>query len=209
MSPRQDTYLTLCLELASKSPLHYRHGCIIVRGGKVVGSGFYHYRPGFDGGHPKNGRTKGNRHIGQQDIKPKRKSGARNEASCACGGGLDANMALSMHSKMMAIRSTLSLSSHQSGASARATAWYATARFKLPGGGKREHKLRKENIWKYVEMVYETADKCGGKIEPDDFATQSDIWRFESDPRRLDQAQQQYPQRVFTEPEEGFEGKEV
>jgi hypothetical protein len=34
---KTDSYLTLCLEQAAKSALHYRHGCIIVRGGKVIG----------------------------------------------------------------------------------------------------------------------------------------------------------------------------
>lgn len=50
MSPRNNTYLTLCLAQAELSPLHYRHGYTIVRGGKVIGQGFNCYRPGFDGG---------------------------------------------------------------------------------------------------------------------------------------------------------------
>ena len=53
---KTDNYLTLCLEQASKSPLHYRHGCIIVRGGKVIGQGFNDYRPGFNGGALKTGK---------------------------------------------------------------------------------------------------------------------------------------------------------
>lgn len=32
---KTDNYLTLCLEQAALSPLRNRHGCIIVRGGKV------------------------------------------------------------------------------------------------------------------------------------------------------------------------------
>lgn len=56
MSPRTDNYLTLCLDQAEKSPLHYRHGCIIVRGGKVIGQGYNSYRPGFDGGALKTGK---------------------------------------------------------------------------------------------------------------------------------------------------------
>lgn len=43
---KTDNYLTLCLEQAAKSPLHYRHGCIVVRGGKVIGQGYNDYRPG-------------------------------------------------------------------------------------------------------------------------------------------------------------------
>ena len=55
MSPRNDTFLSLCLAQAELSPLHYRHGSIIVRGGKVIGQGFNSYRPGFDGGALKTG----------------------------------------------------------------------------------------------------------------------------------------------------------
>ena len=57
MSPLTDSYLSLCLEQASKSSLHYRHGCIIVRGGKVIGQGYNDRRPGFSGcGTLKSGR---------------------------------------------------------------------------------------------------------------------------------------------------------
>lgn len=56
MSPRTDSYLSLCLEQASKSPLHYRHGSIVVSGGKVIGQGYNHYRPGFNGGALKTGQ---------------------------------------------------------------------------------------------------------------------------------------------------------
>lgn len=53
---KTDHYLTLCLEQAANSPLRYRHGSIIVRGGKVIGRGFNDVRSGFDGGALKNGR---------------------------------------------------------------------------------------------------------------------------------------------------------
>ncbi|MCJ1394011.1 hypothetical protein MMC18_006888 [Xylographa bjoerkii] len=56
MSPRTDSYLSLCLEQASKSTLHYRHGCVIVSGGKVIGNGYNHYRPGYNGGALKTGK---------------------------------------------------------------------------------------------------------------------------------------------------------
>ena len=49
MSPSNDTFLSLCLAQAELSPLHYRHGSIIVRGGKVIGQGYHTYHPGFDG----------------------------------------------------------------------------------------------------------------------------------------------------------------
>ena len=76
--------MSLCLEQASKSPLHYRHGC----------------------------------------KKQKDKSRANSELPRAYGGGSHINMALSVHSEMMAIRFALSLSSHPSGASARSSVWY-------------------------------------------------------------------------------------
>ena len=51
MSPRTDSYLSLCLEQASKSSqMQHRHGCIIVRGGKVIGRGYNDHRSGYDGG---------------------------------------------------------------------------------------------------------------------------------------------------------------
>ena len=59
MSLRADSYLSLCLEQANKSPLYFRHGCIIVRGGKVIGQGYNTYRPGFDGGALKHGNMVG------------------------------------------------------------------------------------------------------------------------------------------------------
>jgi hypothetical protein len=53
---KTDNYLNLCLEQAAKSPLRYRHGAIIVRGGKVIGQGYNDIRDGFDGGALKTGR---------------------------------------------------------------------------------------------------------------------------------------------------------
>ncbi|KAL8836361.1 MAG: hypothetical protein Q9170_002934 [Blastenia crenularia] len=53
---RSDYYLSLCLEQAALSSLHYRHGCIIVRGGKVIGKGYNEYRPGFNSGVQSTGR---------------------------------------------------------------------------------------------------------------------------------------------------------
>lgn len=52
---KTDHYLNLCLEQAALSPLRYRHGSIIVRGGKVIGQGFNDHRAGFDGGALKTG----------------------------------------------------------------------------------------------------------------------------------------------------------
>lgn len=53
---KSDNYLTLCLEQAANSPLRYRHGYIIVRGGKIIGGGYHDYRLYFNGGTLKTGR---------------------------------------------------------------------------------------------------------------------------------------------------------
>lgn len=54
-SAKSDHYLNLCLEQAALSPLNYRHGAVVVQGGKVLGAGFNDYRPGFHGGSSSNG----------------------------------------------------------------------------------------------------------------------------------------------------------
>jgi len=36
LSPRPDFFLSLCLDQARKSPMHYRYGSIIARGGSKV-----------------------------------------------------------------------------------------------------------------------------------------------------------------------------
>jgi hypothetical protein len=189
--------MSLCLEQASKSPLHYRHGCTIVRGEKAIGRGFNHYRPGFNGGPLKNGRSKITGEVLQQRIKQKHKSRAREEPRDSRGGGSDAYMEFSMHSEMMAIRSALSLSAHQSGALARSNVWYETPCFKLSGRGKREHRLRKEKIRRYVEKVFEVAEKSGGRIDSESFTTLGDTWRFESVASGFDQVQKRRPQRQY------------
>lgn len=56
MSSGTDYYLTLCLDEAAKFPLHYRHSCVLVRGGKVIGQGYNDYHRGFDGDSVKIGR---------------------------------------------------------------------------------------------------------------------------------------------------------
>ncbi|KAH7403531.1 hypothetical protein BKA64DRAFT_707019 [Cadophora sp. MPI-SDFR-AT-0126] len=126
MSPRNDTFLSLCLAQADLSPLHYRHGAIIVRGGKVIGQGFNCYRPGFDGGALRNGALPSASLDGpaiaelKQRLKSKPNSKSKMPTQSdegtftpfeSMGCGHNANVALSMHSEMMAIRSALSLSS--------------------------------------------------------------------------------------------------
>ncbi|OCH92584.1 hypothetical protein OBBRIDRAFT_811618 [Obba rivulosa] len=43
-------YLSQCAEAASKSDMCYRLGAVMVKGGKVISSGFNHHRPHYDGG---------------------------------------------------------------------------------------------------------------------------------------------------------------
>ncbi|KAL9012020.1 MAG: hypothetical protein Q9173_003182 [Seirophora scorigena] len=131
---RNDVYLSLCLEQASLSPLHYRHGCIVVRGGKVIGKGYNDYRSGFNGGAQSTGRlsSAGASNALRAKKLGKRSMLAKNSAeqftkepkqpeafiafdsqghSIGSGGGALSNTPLSMHSEMMAINSALSLSS--------------------------------------------------------------------------------------------------
>jgi hypothetical protein len=101
MSPRQDTYLSLCREQAVQSPLHYRHGCIIIRGGKVIGKGYNRYRPGFTGEALKNGAQASTNILADMKQR-KRKRKSKHVDTTSFGGRKIANNALSMHSEMMA-----------------------------------------------------------------------------------------------------------
>ena len=194
MSPRTDSYLSLCLEQASKSSLHYRHGCIIVRGGKVIGQGYNDHRPGFSGavtlkpGRLANGASNSPAlmalKISNSKFKLKSESkskqtyqGGRTVAMDLAstgarefGGGCLASSPLSMHSEMMAIHSALSLSSNTaSHGSARSSALLQKPGLsKLPSRGKRELRLR--NLKSYVGAVYgealaATASKTAGGMQ--------------------------------------------
>ncbi|KAI7711321.1 hypothetical protein KC322_g4117, partial [Hortaea werneckii] len=166
---KTDNYLTQCLEQAAKSPLHYRHGCIIVRGGKIIGQGFNDYRPGFDGGALKHGRIAKSALDGPAiaDLKEKLKKQKGKEKHRqqhdkstktftpfeARGGGQRSNTPLTMHSEMMAIHSALAASSTLS-----STAFACEKPcFKLPSGDKRKARLRAEVLKRYVNAVCETA----------------------------------------------------
>jgi hypothetical protein len=177
MSRRNDTFLTLCLSQAECSPLHYRHGSIIVRGGKVIGQGFNTYRPGFDGGALKTGILPSIALDGpaiqqlKQRLKnkPKCKAKAKSKPDDqqenqqdagtfmpfeSMVSGCNSNTPLSMHSEMMAIRSALSLSSGtlSSHTSARAAAYYQKPCFRLPGDSKKR-KARASGLKAYAEAV--------------------------------------------------------
>lgn len=42
-------YLSQCIEAASKSPMHFTLGAVMVKGGKVLSTGYNHHRPHYDG----------------------------------------------------------------------------------------------------------------------------------------------------------------
>ena len=43
-------YLSECVQIASKSPMYFTLGAIMVKGGKIISRGYNHYRPHYDGG---------------------------------------------------------------------------------------------------------------------------------------------------------------
>ncbi|KAF8550644.1 hypothetical protein OG21DRAFT_1446308 [Imleria badia] len=51
-------YFSQCLEAASKSPMNYSLGAILVKGGKIISAGHNHHRTHYDGNHV---RTQGHR----------------------------------------------------------------------------------------------------------------------------------------------------
>ena len=177
MSPRTDSYLSLCLEQASKSSLHYRHGCIIVRGGEIIGQGYNDYRPGFSGCVTvKSGRLACGASnspalmalkLGKSKSKSRAKQYSYGESTASMdlasmdiseiGGGCLANSPLSMHSEMMAIQSALSLSSNTASyGSARSSALLQKPGLsKLSSRGKRESRLR--NLKSYTDTICDEA----------------------------------------------------
>ena len=176
MSPRNNTFLSLCLTQAELSPLHYRHGCIIVRGGKVIGQGYNDYRPGFNGGALKTGRLPApsldDPAMAELKKKQRPKRGPKNEREFksnpqeattktftpfesmgAKTGGKYAHTPLSMHSEMMAIHSAISASSTLASTAVSSQKPY----FKLSGDSKRKARLQREAIKIYVEIVCKAA----------------------------------------------------
>ncbi|KAL8724284.1 MAG: hypothetical protein Q9166_008031 [cf. Caloplaca sp. 2 TL-2023] len=176
---RNDMYLSLCLEQASLSSLHYRHGCIIVRGGKVIGKGYNDYRPGFNGGIDKStGRLSYSMVAHEPNVcSPKSKiskdyQGTANKQKSSktyvafdsrdhevgTGGGSLANTPLSMHSEMMAINSALSLSSTIAcQGTGRSTQWLQKPCFKLPSRSKRQSRL--QLLKAYADAICHSAEE--------------------------------------------------
>lgn len=46
---KTEFYLSQCAEAASKSPMCFTLGAVLVKGGKVISSGHNHHRPHYDG----------------------------------------------------------------------------------------------------------------------------------------------------------------
>ena len=163
----------------------------------MIGKGYNHYRQGFDGGALKSGRA----HVPAQ-LKPKKKPNSKNIqhsqkhiTAASYDGGHLANSPLSMHSEMMAIRSALSLSAHDSGSSERSRTWCEKPCFKLPAGGRR--KLRLQRVNEYVKAVCEEAKHDDGRIDLcSEGSIQGHEWRFEPTTRGFHQVQQQCPQEI-------------
>ena len=184
MSPRNDTFLTLCLAQAELSPLHYRHGSIIVRGGKVIGQGFNCYRPGFDGGAIKSGTLSSNTLGRPAIIELKRRLKSKLDIQQdegtftpfeSMGCGHNANAPLSMHSEMMAIRSALSLSSGtlSSQSSARSAKCFQKPCFKKLPGDSKKRKSRAKGLVTYAKAVCAEAAGTGtGKAYGGKFSIQ-------------------------------------
>lgn len=200
---KADSYLNLCIEQAHLSPLHFRHGCVVVKGGKVIGQGFNDYRPGYDGGSvlktgvlPKNAspfegtaRSKAkpdkNKSSGHPDPqRPQTKFKPVEALAGNCGGGHHANARLSMHSEMMAINSALTSSS----ALAASTVSHVKPCFKLPGDSKRKRELRRQTLAAYVRAICLNAASGADAHYQVQRAgkAQADQWRFEPSASRCD-----------------------
>lgn len=151
---KTDQYLNLCLDQAALSTLHYRHGCVVVKGGKVIGQGFNDCRPGYDGGSVlKTGalpKAAANVKPDKPDP-PKHKSDFKAVESVIgnCGGGHHANARLTMHSEMMAINSALSSRSTL----AVNTVSHVKPCFKLLGDSKRKRELQRNAVLSYAQAV--------------------------------------------------------
>lgn len=175
---KSDQYLNLCLEQAALSPLRYRHGCVVVKGGKVIGQGFNDYRPGYEGGCvlktgvlPKSASSFAD--TPHKLDPPRSKDGFKTVESIIgnCGGGGHANALLTMHSEMMAINSALSSRSTL----AANTVSRVKPCFKLPGDSKRKRTLRRDAVVAYAEAVCRAT--FGQQLEQSAGAAQADEWR--------------------------------
>lgn len=137
-------YLDLCLGLAEHSPLHQRHGCVVVKGGKIIGSGFNNHT--LAGGALKTGKM---RSSSSYDAEM---SSCHDEGAFAafetCGGY--SNTPLTVHSEMAAIMDVLQKSTKLSS---------KTSSCEKPAnkvsGSKRKTSKKNEAIRVYVERFCE------------------------------------------------------
>lgn len=172
---KNDHYLNLCLEQAAQSPLFYRHGSIVVKGGKVVGQGFNDYRSGFDGGALKTGQLPTAPFPIENRQRTSTPPGFTPFERVGGGGGHHANVCFSMHSEMMAIHSALASSSTL----AASTASHIKPCFKLPGRhAKPGRLLRTGGVKSYVESV--CLEAMGSEVQRGTGAAPDHAWRFEA-----------------------------
>ncbi|KAK7963766.1 hypothetical protein PG996_008547 [Apiospora saccharicola] len=189
---KTDNYKNLCLAQALNSPLKYRHGCIIVKGGKVIGQGFNDVRSGFDGGALKTGQlplaaaprpvsppgtaaaVAGGPTTNATAASAKSKNFTAFESIVGMGGGPLANTPLTMHSEMMAINSALSSSSTL----AATTVSSLKPCYKLPGDTKRKRELRRGAVAAFVDRVCRAELEQG--IQQGTASVQGPEWRFEA-----------------------------
>ncbi|KAK7967289.1 uncharacterized protein PG986_001566 [Apiospora aurea] len=179
---KTDNYKNLCLAQALNSPLKYRHGCIIVKGGKVIGQGFNDIRSGFDGGALKTGQLPLSAAPRPAAAAAKPKNFTAYESIVGMGGGPLANTPLTMHSEMMAVNSALS----SSGTLAATTVSSIKPCYKLPGDTKRKRELRRGAVAAFVDRV------CRAELEQDiqqgTASLQESEWRFEASTEQRDGA---------------------
>lgn len=53
MNNKSQLYLSQCLTAAAKSDMCFKLGAVLVKGGKILGTGFNHQRPHYDGPGPR------------------------------------------------------------------------------------------------------------------------------------------------------------
>lgn len=195
---KSDQYLNMCLEQASQSPLRYRHGCVIVRGGKVIGQGFNDFRPGYNGGTLKTGRlpagsfpalasiSTSSRSLANTDLTgiSASKTGDSFAPFAGMAGSHYSNTAFTMHSEMMAVNSVLaSLGTLAANAASQC--------LKLPGDAKQ----RRQVVREYVERVCrEEADVGQYDQQPKSCNTglpSPEEWRFEAHTHRCHRAREE------------------
>ena len=187
---KSNDYMNLCLDQASRSPLHYRHGCVIVRGGKVIGQGFNDCRTGFDGGSLKNGRIASGAFDGPAIAELKQKLKVRQQekhqqvsASAAIkvlarpqkqalGRVSTLSKGVATKSARVGQRADAPFTMHaemmavhsalsSSAALSSTTLSSEKACFKLPSSSKRAEKLRREALEAYARQMCQTSTRSG------------------------------------------------